>query len=106
MTTYLVIHTPIESDESAESDVKPPTDLAGLAAAHGKDEANPRWIKAWSPDLSDDRIFSLWDAKNAGEIVLVLKRFGFLDQMDYAAIPVHEWGPDEILAAHSETAGS
>ena len=99
MTTYLVIHTPLESDEA---DVKPPTNLAGMADAHGKDDANPRWLKAWSPDLSDDRIFSLWDAKNAGEIVLVLERYGFLDHMDYAAIPVHEWGPEDILAGHLE----
>lgn len=103
MTTYLVIHTPIESDDS---DVKPPTDLAGLAASHGGIDAKPRWIKAWSPDLSDDRIFSLWDAANAGEIVLVLERFGFLDEMDYSAIPVHEWGPDDILDAHDGNAGS
>jgi hypothetical protein len=103
MTTYLVIHTPIESDESH---VKPPTDLAGLAVVHGNEGASPRWIKAWSPDLSDDRIFSLWDARDAGEIVLVLERYGFLDQMDYVAIPVHEWGPKEILAAHGEAAGS
>jgi hypothetical protein len=96
MTTYLVIHTPIDSKEE---DVKPPTDLLGLATAHGMEGAIPRWLKAWSPDLSDDRIFSLWDAKSAGEIVLVLERFGFLDQMDYEAIPVHEWGPDAILDA-------
>lgn len=96
MTTYLVIHTPIESNEQ---EVKPPTDLAGLAQAHGHEGANPRWLRAWSPDLSDDRIFSLWNAKNAGEIVLVLERYGFLDQMDYDAIPVHEWGPDAILDA-------
>ena len=89
MTTYLVIHSPIEANED---DVKPPTDLPGLAAAHGKDGANPRWLRAWSPDLSDDRIFSLWDAKNAGEIVLVLEHYGFLDQMDYEAIPVHRMG--------------
>ncbi len=96
MTTYLVIHSPVESEEQ---EVKPPTDMTGLATAHGMDGANPRWLKAWSPDLSDDRIFSLWDAKNAGEIVLVLERFGFLDQMNYEAIPVHEWGPGEILDA-------
>ena len=96
MTTYLVIHTPIESNEA---EVKPPTDLGGLAAAHGGADASPRWLRAWSPDLSDDRIFSLWEAKNAGEIVLVLERFGFLDQMVYAAIPVREWGPADILEA-------
>jgi hypothetical protein len=96
MTIYLVIHTPIESKEH---DVKPPTDMVGLATAHGMDGANPRWLRAWSPDLSDDRIFSLWNANNAGEIVLVLERYGFLDQMDYEAIPVHEWGPAEILDA-------
>ena len=96
MTTYLVIHTPIESEEQ---DVKPPTDMVGLATVHGMEGASPRWLRAWSPDLSDDRIFSLWDSKNAGEIVLVLERYGFLDQMDYEAIPVHEWGPGEILDA-------
>lgn len=103
MTTYLVIHTPIEANES---DVKPPTDLSGLASAHGRDDANPRWLRAWSPDLSDDRIFSLWEARNAGEIVLVLERFGFLDQMEYDAIPVNEWGPNDILAANDEALNS
>lgn len=98
MMTYLVIHTPIASNER---DVRPPTDLVGLAQAHGREGCQPRWIKAWSPDLTDERIFSLWEAKNAGEIVLVLERFGFLDQMDYVAIPVREWGPDDILALHS-----
>lgn len=96
MTTYLVIHTPIESNEH---DLKPPTDMAGLASAHGLEGSSPRWIRAWSPDMSDDRIFSLWNANNAGEIVLVLERYGFLDQMNYDAVPVHEWGPDEILDA-------
>jgi hypothetical protein len=100
MSTYLVIHTPVEA---REAEVKPPTDMVGLAAAHGLEGANPRWLRAWSPDLSDDRVFSLWDAKNAGEIVLVLERFGFLDHMDYDAIPVHEWGPDEILDAMAST---
>lgn len=96
MTTYLVIHTPIESNEH---EIKPPTDLAGLASAHGKPDSTPRWLRAWSPDLSDDRIFSMWEARNAGEIVLVLERFGFLDQMDYSAIPVNEWGPEDILSS-------
>jgi hypothetical protein len=96
MTTYLVIHTPIESKEHG---VKPPTDMVGLSSAHGKEGATPRWLRAWSPDISDDRIFSLWDANNSGEIALVLERYGFLDQMSYEAIPVHEWGPGEILDA-------
>lgn len=103
MTTYLVIHTPIEANES---DLKPPTDLYGLAQAHGGPTANPRWLRAWSPDLTDDRIFSLWEARSAGEIVLVLERYGFLDQMDFVAIPVNEWGPEQILASPHENAGS
>ncbi len=100
MTIYLVIHMPIEA---REHEVAPPTDLTGLATAHGPEGSNPRWLRAWSPDLSDDRIFSLWEAENAGEIVLVLERYGFLDQMDYEAIPVHEWGPEDILDAIAAT---
>jgi hypothetical protein len=94
MPRYLVIHTPRESEETA---VRPPSDIKGLASTHGSLDSNPRWLHTWSPDLSDDRIFSLWDAKSAGDIGVVLKQFGFLDTMDYLALAVTEWGPAEVL---------
>jgi hypothetical protein len=94
MPRYLVIHTPRETEETA---VHPPSNVKGLAAAHGGVDASPRWLRTWSPDLSDDRIFSLWDAKSSGEIRAVLEQFGFLNTMEYLAFAVTEWGPAEVL---------
>lgn len=94
MARYLVIHTPVETDEEA---VRPPTAMAELAAATGGEHASPRWLKAWTPDLHDDRIFTLWDARNAAEIRTALERFGFLDNMEMQALRVQEWGPADVF---------
>lgn len=99
MTTYLVVHTPKPDAESAAP--SPPTRLVDLAREHGRPGARPRWLRAWSPDLHDDRIFSLWEAANADEIRRAIERFGFLDTMEAQPVNVREWGPDDVLAAEA-----
>lgn len=96
MATYLVIHTPIDENEET---ARKPSDLLGLARAAAEPRANPRWIKTWSPDLHDDRLFTLWEAGNGAEILAVLERFGFLDNMSAVPIRVREWGPVDVLAS-------
>lgn len=96
MALYLVVHTP---RSEAEPEVRRPTRLRELAEASARPDASPRWLKAWSPDLHDDRIFTLWDAKSANEIREALDEYGFLDDMDATAMQVKEWGPDEVRAA-------
>ncbi len=96
MALYLVVHNP---RPEAESRVSRPTRLRELAAASGQSPATPRWLKAWSPDLHDERIFTLWEAKSANEIREALDAYGFLDDMDATAMQVREWGPEEVLAA-------
>ena len=96
MALYLVVHTPqAEVDEA----VREPSRLADLARASSADGESPRWLRAWSPDLHDDRIFSLWEAENAAEIGKVLDRYGFLNHMSAQPLRVREWGPDDVLAA-------
>jgi hypothetical protein len=93
---YLVVHTPrAEAEESA----RPPTRLRELALASQDPTRSPRWLRAWSPDLHDDRIFSLWEAKTAAEVRAALAEFGFLDDADSTPLRVREWGPADVLAA-------
>jgi len=93
---YLVVHTPSEREVEP---VRPPTRLRELAEASTTTGRSPRWLRAWSPDLHDDRIFSLWDAENADEVLSALAEFGFLDDMDPIPLRVREWGPEDVLAA-------
>lgn len=99
LATYLVIHTPVEEDEAV---AHKPSDLVGLAQAATAPRANPRWIKTFSPDLHDDRFFTLWEADNAAEIQAMLERFGFLNNMTTQPIRVKEWGPVDVLASEAE----
>ena len=99
MSQYLVIHTPKAGEGEG---ILPPTELSALAAQHGNRDSRPRWIKTWSPDLHDDRIFSLWEAVNAEEILTTIHTFGFLDHMDARPINVREWGPADVLAAEAD----
>lgn len=101
MSTYLVIHTPIEEEET-DAPPRKPTDMVGLARAATAPRANPRWIKTFSPDLHDERLFTLWEADNAAEIQAILERFGFLNHMTTQPIRVQEWGPVDILASEAE----
>jgi len=98
MALYLVVHSPGANDDAQ---VRPPTRLRELAEASQREGQSPRWLKAWSPDLHDDRIFTLWDARTAAEVSAALAEFGFLDDMDAVPLRVREWGPSEVLAAET-----
>ena len=99
MALYMVIHTPHEEDDET---VHPPSRMREVAQDHGAEGSNPRWVKAWSPDLHDDRLFSLWDAESADAIIQTVRAYGFLDNMDLHPIQVREWGPDDVQNAHDE----
>ena len=96
MAHYLVIHTPTDAESEA---VHPPTQLTELARTLGQVDSSPRWLRTWSPDLHDERIFSYWESPNADAILKAIRDFGFLDHMEAKAISVHEWGPADVLAA-------
>jgi hypothetical protein len=96
LALYLVVHTP--SEREAES-VRPPTRLRELAEASTTHGRSPRWLNTWSPDLHDDRIFTLWEAENAEQVRSALAEYGFLDDMDATPLRVREWGPDDVLSA-------
>jgi hypothetical protein len=99
LARYLAIHTPVDPDDPS---IHKPTDMVGLAREAGGEDARPRWLRTWSPDLHDDRIFTLWDADDAAQIQNALQRFGFLDHMSVLALRVQEWGPTEVLAAEAD----
>ena len=96
MPTYLVVHTPRTGDDET---VHPPSRMVELAREYGHADAQPRWIRAWSPDLHDDRIFTLWEAVAAEPIREVMERYGFLSDMEAQPVCVQEWGPDDVLAS-------
>jgi hypothetical protein len=96
VAVYLVVHGPKAVEEGA---VRAPSRLLDLARASTDGETLPRWLRTWSPDLHDDRIFSLWEARDAAEIASALARFGFLDDMTAEPLRVREWGPEDVLAA-------
>jgi hypothetical protein len=100
MATYLVVHTPKTTEEiDSETEVRPPTRLKELALDHGGDSSDPRWIKTWSPDLHDERLFSLWDATDAQKILAVIETYGFLDDLTPHPVRVQEWGPDDVVSS-------
>ena len=96
MALYLVVHSPRPAGDGT---VRPPTRLRELAEASRREGRTPRWLKTWSPDLHDDRLFTLWEAASADEVRAALAEFGFLDDMDATPLRVREWGPDEVLAS-------
>jgi hypothetical protein len=93
---YLVVHAPTDPDDPT---IRKPSDMLGLAQEAGAENASPRWLKTWSPDLHDDRIFTLWEAEDAAEIQVAVRKYGFLDHMDVQALRVQEWGPEDVLTA-------
>lgn len=100
MARYLVIHTPIsQGEESPEP--QPPTRMLDMAQDLGRAAASPRWITTWSPDLHDDRIFSMWESPNADAILRALDDYGFLNHMEAHALRVEEWGPEDVIAAQT-----
>lgn len=96
MALYLVIHSPTNEDPAT---VRKPSRLVDLARKMDERTTSPRWLKTWSPDLHDDRIFSLWEAENGAEIEAILTTYGFLDDMEATPLRVKEWGPADVLAA-------
>ena len=96
MALYLVVHTP---NDDANERVRPPTKLRELAEASRGAAGTPRWLKTWSPDLHDERVFTLWEAASADEVKAALEEFGFLDDMVAAPLRVREWGPDDVLTS-------
>jgi hypothetical protein len=95
MPLYMAVHTPPETEDG--STVHTPTDLHGLALEAGDVHANPRWIRTYSPDLHDDRIFTIWEAENAESIRSAMKLYSFLLEMETKVFQVTEWGPDHVL---------
>jgi hypothetical protein len=100
MALYLVVHTPVDPDNTA---VLPPTRMLDLARDAGSEGASPRWLRTWSPDLHDDRIFSLWEADDAAAIGATLDRYGYLSHMSAQPLRVQEWGPADVIAAEGGT---
>jgi hypothetical protein len=98
MPRYLVIHTPTSELESAGK----PTDLAGLAARTLNGAPGARWLRTWSPDLHDDRQFTLWDADNAAEIRAMLDAYAFFPESETEMFRVSDWGPEDVLAHDAE----
>ena len=96
MALYLVVHSP---PDGAGDGVRPPTRLRELAEASAAEGATPRWLKTWSPDLHDDRVFTLWEAQDAAEVRAALTEFGFLDDMEATPLRVREWGAADVLSA-------
>lgn len=99
MALYLVLHEPREA--GTNDPVRLPTRLLELAKSSLTGGASPRWLKTWSPDLHDDRVFSLWEAERATDIEAVLTEFGFLDDLRATPLRVREWGPTDVVAAET-----
>lgn len=101
MALYLVIHSPHQQDSDV---LRPPSRLIDLAREHGAERSEPRWLRSWTPNLNDDRLFTLWESANADAIIKVIHDYGFLDNMDAKPLQVEEWGPaDVIVTAGNDT---
>lgn len=103
MPLYLVVHTPRPENEEI---VHPTSRMVEFAREHGREDSRPRWIRTWSPDLHDDRIFSLWEATSAEDINRAMQRYNFLTEMDAHPVCVQEWGPEEVLAGEGASRGA
>ncbi len=98
MGLYLVEHIPFAEDAEA---ISPPTDLEGLARYSAAATHGARWLTTFSPDLHDDRHFSIWEAPDVESIHAVMARFGFLSDGIVKSFHVRQWGPDDVLAEHA-----
>lgn len=96
MALFLVVHTSKEEDDVG---IRPPTRMLDLAREAGAQDASPRWMSTLTPDLHDDRIFTLWDAESGDEILTALERYEFLNHMSAQPLRVQQWGPAEVIAA-------
>lgn len=100
MSLYLVVHTP--RSEEDEEKIFPPTQMLEMARDHGDANSRTRWLRTFSPDLNDERHFTLWEAKSADDIREVMERYGFLSEMDHHPVRVQDWTPADVLAANQE----
>ncbi len=96
MTRYMVVHSP---NERSEEHTHPPTRLKEMAEELGKDESVPRWISTIATDLTDERIFSMWEAPTADSVTRAIEEYGFLVHLDPKVFAIREWGPREVLEA-------
>lgn len=101
MPLYLVVHTPRTEEDEAK--VYPPTRMLEMARDHGDENARTRWLRTYSPDLHDERHFTLWDAKSADDITEVMERYGFLSEMESHPVCIQVWTPADVLAADEKT---
>ena len=97
MALYLAEHIPMVVPKGDEH-VSQPTDLEGLArhslnVAHGV-----RWLTTFSPDLHDDRHFSLWEAPDGDAIRSLMTQFAFLSDWDVKVFAVRQWGPEDVMS--------
>lgn len=99
MALYLVIHTPHQEEHGV---LRPPSRLRDLARDHGQEGSDPRWLRTWSPDLHDDRIFTLWESATADAIIKAVHDYGFLDNMEAKPVRVEEWGPADVIATSAD----
>ncbi|MBA2290786.1 MAG: hypothetical protein H0V98_10440 [Chloroflexia bacterium] len=99
MTQYMVVHSPTD-DSEVHTD--PPTRLKEMAKELGKEDSVPRWINAYATDLTDDRIFSMWEAPNAASVREAMERYGFLNHLDPKIFAIREWGPSDVLVTSDE----
>ena len=97
MANYLVVHTPKPAKDGDDAEVRPPTRLEDMARDLGGESSDPKWITTWSPDLHDERLFSLWNASDAKSILEAIEKYGFLDDMEAQPLRVQEWGPADVL---------
>jgi hypothetical protein len=100
MSLYLVVHTP--RTEEDEEKIFPPTRMLEMARDHGDGNSRTQWLRTFSPDLHDERHFTLWEAKSAEDITEVMERYGFLSEMESHPVRVQEWTPADVLEAHRE----
>lgn len=99
MTRYMVVHSPNDRSEDHSS---PPTRLEAMARELGPDGSVPQWISTLATDLTDDRIFSFWEAPNADSIREAIEKFRFLDHLDPKVFAIREWGPADVLDASDD----
>jgi len=100
---YLVETIPDTHEEIEEVPLQRPADLPGLARYSAGATHGARWLTTFSPDLNDDRQFSLWEAPEAEDIRSVMQRFGFLHEGTVKMFMVRQWGPEDVLSAQAET---
>ncbi len=100
MPRYLVTHTPREDADPTE--VLAPTRMLDLARQAGAEGADPRWLETYDTDMSDERIFTVWETDDPATILDALSNYGFLSHMEAKPVRIERWGPADVIAAEGE----